>query len=105
LINAAKHAQAEAVRISICWLNDDIRITVEDNGTGFDTARLDRTLRDKPVGFGLFSIRERLTHIGGSLDIQSGSSKGTRITLSAPLECKKPEYGVQNHERPTDISR
>jgi PAS domain S-box-containing protein len=91
LINAAKHARAEAVRIRIYWLEDGIRITIEDNGTGFDTARLDGTLCDKPAGFGLLSIRERLTHIGGSLDIRSSSGKGTKITLSVPVEYQEPE--------------
>jgi PAS domain S-box-containing protein len=90
LINAAKHAQAEIVRIVIARVNDEIRITVEDDGIGFDAACLDRTAHDKPTGFGLFSIRERLTHIGGRLDIQSGSDQGTKITLSAPLEYIKP---------------
>lgn len=86
LINAAKHAQAKVVRINLCWSNDKIEITVEDDGTGFDPARLDRTQANHPRGFGLFSIRERLTHFGGSLDIQSGGGKGTRITLLVPLE-------------------
>ena len=86
LINAAKHARAEAVRINLYWSHDKITITVEDDGTGFDPARLNRTQSDHAAGFGLFSIRERLTHFGASLDIQSEINKGTRITLSVPLE-------------------
>jgi PAS domain S-box-containing protein len=96
LVNAAKHAQAEAVKISIHQVDDGVRITVEDDGVGFDTAWLNSTLPCKPAGFGLFSIRERLTHIGGRLDIQSGSGKGTKVTLLAPLEWKEP--GIRSTE-------
>jgi len=96
LINAAKHAQAEAVKISIRQVNDQVRITVEDDGIGFDATSFDGMPHNKPTGFGLFSIRERLTHIGGRLDIQSGSGQGTKITLSAPLEWK--EQGTRSTE-------
>jgi PAS domain S-box-containing protein len=96
LINAAKHAQAEAVKIVICRVRDDIRITVEDDGIGFDAARLDGTAHNKPAGFGLFSIRERLTHIGGRIDIQSSNDQGTKITLSVPLGCTRP--GIRSTE-------
>jgi len=95
LINAAKHAQASAVEISICVSDDELRITVADDGVGFDVARLDKTLNDKRKGFGLFSIRERLQHVGGRLYIQSGSGKGTRIILFAPLEHKNQESRSQ----------
>jgi len=90
LINAAKHAWAKAVKINLCWSNDKVEITVEDDGTGFNPDDLDRTQVGHPTGFGLFSIRERLIHFGGSLDIQSCKGKGTRITLSVPVEGKNP---------------
>jgi signal transduction histidine kinase len=90
LINAAKHAWAKAVKINLCWSNDKVEITVEDDGTGFNPDHLDITQVGHPTGFGLFSIRERLIHFGGSLDIQSCKGKGTRITLSVPLEGKNP---------------
>jgi PAS domain S-box-containing protein len=85
LINIAKHAQAKNVRIAFTRDNDNMKIVVKDDGKGFDTSRLE----GKPKGFGLFSIRERLTHIGGVFDIQSVSNKGTTVTLLAPLEIKK----------------
>jgi signal transduction histidine kinase len=37
-------------------------------------------------GFGLFSIRERLKHLGGSLELCSGAGRGTRISIIAPLK-------------------
>ncbi len=85
LVNIAKHAEATNVRIAFTRDNDNMKIVVEDDGKGFDIS----SLEGKPQGFGLFSIRERLTHIGGVLDIQSVSNKGTIVTLLAPLELKK----------------
>jgi signal transduction histidine kinase len=43
--------------------------------------------------YGLFSIRERLHHLGGSLGIESNPGEGTRVTVAAPLS-----YSVSSHE-------
>ena len=87
LMNAAKHSKAKLVKISSSRVNDAIRIIVEDDGTGFDTSRLEPK-KGTSKGFGLFSIRERLTHIGGQLEIHSGSGNGTRVTMLVPLKPK-----------------
>jgi signal transduction histidine kinase len=86
LINAAKHSRAKVVRINLCRVNNDIQITVEDDGVGFSMPDLEEASRNKTVGFGLLSIRERLMHIGGKIDIQSGNGIGTTIKLLAPLK-------------------
>ena len=65
---------------------------MEDDGIGFDISKLEPKA-DNSKGFGLFSIRERLTHIGGQFDIQSGNGNGTKITLLVPLKPKKKEKG------------
>ena len=85
LINIAKHARAKVVRVSLSRDDDNIKITVEDDGKGFDTSCLDGKIN----GFGLFSVRERLTHIGGVFDVQSDEEKGTRVVMLAPLELNK----------------
>ena len=86
LVNAAKHAQASHVHVTVDRIDNDIRIAVEDNGIGFDTSRLQDRSPHGTSGFGLFSIRERLTHMGGGVYIQSGHTKGTKVVLRAPLE-------------------
>lgn len=88
LVNAVKHAQAESVQIIIRRVDNDIEITIEDNGVGFDTSLRDGTRHTKPPGLGLFSIIERLKQMGGKLDIHSSCGKGTKIILLAPLEHK-----------------
>ncbi|MCF7973931.1 MAG: hypothetical protein K9N55_08955 [Phycisphaerae bacterium] len=86
LINVAKHAKAHTVHIQLAKVESNIQITVVDDGVGFDVACLDNRLPDTQAGFGLFSIKERLGYVGGTLDIQSGPGRGTRVTIAAPLD-------------------
>jgi len=64
LFNVVKHAQTQEVRISLARDRDNIKICVEDDGIGFDIAETDPYLY-RMGGFGLFSIKERLQHLGG----------------------------------------
>jgi PAS domain S-box-containing protein len=84
LINATKHANADSINVSLVREGNNICVKVEDDGDGFDESILrDRLFKAK--GFGLFSIRERLDHIGGQIKIDSAAGKGTRVVLIAPL--------------------
>jgi PAS domain S-box-containing protein len=85
LINIAKHAKAKTVCVVLSRAANDICVTVADDGLGFNVAAF-KSKSSKRRGWGLFSIQERLTHIGGSLDIELNRSKGTKITLTAPLK-------------------
>jgi PAS domain S-box-containing protein len=85
LINIAKHAKAKTVRVSLSRAADDICVTVADDGVGFN-ATLFKSRSSRRSGWGLFSVQERLTHIGGSLEIESNRGKGTKIILTAPLK-------------------
>jgi len=88
LVNVVKHAQAQHVRVSICTDKGNIRISVADDGAGFDPSVGDFGLSQKG-GFGLFSIRERLSYFGGSVEIKSEPGRGTRITLATPMSKPK----------------
>jgi len=88
LVNVVKHAQAQHVRVSICTDKGNIRISVADDGAGFDPSVGDFGLSQKG-GFGLFSIRERLSYFGGSVEIKSETGRGTRITLATPMSKPK----------------
>ncbi len=81
LFNILKHAKAKRGKVSIINKNNNVVVHVEDNGVGFDTQEIQPSLN----GFGLFSIRERLDHLGGCMVIESRSGFGTRVTLKAPL--------------------
>lgn len=81
LINVVKHARADAAEVELRCGGDAVEIVVADDGTGFDPCLLDAGPRE---GFGLFSMRERLAHLGGALDIESSQSGGTRIRIRVP---------------------
>lgn len=85
LINVVKHSGAMLVKVSLSRVNNHIQVVVEDDGKGFDLSCLQSGL-SMPKGFGLFSVRERLTHIGGKFNILSARGKGTKVTLLAPLQ-------------------
>jgi PAS domain S-box-containing protein len=84
MINAAKHAQAQHLQVAITREGKDLLIKVMDDGVGFDVAQIEAP-SVKTRGFGLFSIRERLQHIGGRLQVDSEPGRGTKITLTVPL--------------------
>jgi signal transduction histidine kinase len=81
--NAARHSGSPQVKIYARWGSDRFEIEVSDHGRGFDTTAFTNGLSDDCC-FGLFSIRERLSYIGGELIIESSPGKGTRVTISAP---------------------
>jgi PAS domain S-box-containing protein len=84
LINITKHAQAQHVKVSLARDGEELRISVEDNGVGFDTGNIGTQIL-KNGGFGLFSIRERLSHLNGHLEIASEPGQGTLVKLTMPL--------------------
>jgi PAS domain S-box-containing protein len=92
LINVVKHADARTATVSIHGDAAHIRITVEDDGTGFDAAKTDLP-PGKPSGFGLFSIRERLKYLGGQCGVDSAPGRGTRVLVTAPRRVPKKNMG------------
>ncbi len=82
LLNVVKHAQASTATVGLDVDGDSLRITVEDDGCGFDVSEL-ATPRGH-AGFGLFSIRERLRFVGGELGVESRLGGGTRCIMTVP---------------------
>ena len=85
LTNVVKHGQAHSVSVNMARVGQTLQIVVEDDGVGFAPASLNN-LPDNSGGFGLFSIRERMTDLGGSLQLVTAPGKGCKATLFAPLE-------------------
>jgi PAS domain S-box-containing protein len=85
LVNVAKHARAHQVELRTDRDGDRIRVVIEDNGIGLEPSEIFNRW-GKNQGFGLFSIRERLKHVDGSLEVKSRPGMGTRVTLTAPLK-------------------
>jgi len=92
LFNVVKHAGVDRARIGLVdSAVDEVQITIEDEGTGFDLERLDSA--DDPLHHtGLLRIRERLELIGGRVQIESSPGKGTQVTVQVPtLRAVAPE--------------
>jgi signal transduction histidine kinase len=85
LLNVAKHAKAKNVVVSVEKVAERIEIRVEDDGAGFNPSQLCRPSREKSC-LGLFSIRQRIEYLGGTMLTDSEPGRGTRITLLVPLE-------------------
>jgi signal transduction histidine kinase len=82
LMNVSKHADTDRASVSLSVAeNETLRITVEDQGKGFQAGAADRPSDQ----FGLFSIRERMQVMGGALEISSFPGQGTRAVLILPL--------------------
>jgi two-component system sensor histidine kinase DegS len=77
--NAARHSQASLVKVVVDMGEDRIRVSVDDNGKGFDTDSLQQS-----SSLGLKLIRERTEMLGGSFEIESAVGKGTRILFAVP---------------------
>jgi len=85
LFNAVKHAHVDHVTLALTLnADDELCIAVTDDGVGFDLARLEDRMRAGAVGWGLFSIRERVALLGGRFEIDSAPGRGTRFRLVAP---------------------
>jgi len=93
LINVVKHAQANKVKVSIRKVKDNIRVSVEDDGVGFNPVEV-ASMAAKRAEFGLFSIRERLEQLGGLIEIDSKPGRGSKITMTAPLKNEDQADGV-----------
>ncbi len=85
LLNTIKHSGQSQAAVTVAHTQDQkLQITVADAGKGFDASLLNAPGK-QPQTFGLFSIQQRLTHLGGSMEIVAAPGRGVVVTLSAPL--------------------
>jgi signal transduction histidine kinase len=75
LANAARHAGATEVLVTLAYSAASLRLVVRDDGRGFDPTRTSG-------GFGLATMRERVAAAGGTLSVTSGPGTGTTITAT-----------------------
>ncbi|MDQ3589842.1 MAG: GAF domain-containing sensor histidine kinase [Actinomycetota bacterium] len=80
LTNVARHAEAGRVGVRLVATPQEVRLSVEDDGRGFDASSVpgDR--------HGLVGMRERAQMLGGALEVRSIPREGTRVEVSVPLE-------------------
>jgi PAS domain S-box-containing protein len=84
LFNVVKHARTRSATVTVQRSDLNLLVTVSDRGIGFDPNELP-AVGEAGGGFGLFSIRERVELMGGTLAIDSSEGQGSRFLLSLPL--------------------
>lgn len=83
LFNVVKHAGVKKASVKVAQRDDRIVISIEDEGVGFDPSSL-RAEGGSSGGLGLFSISERISHLGGQMEINSAPGQGSRLNLIVP---------------------
>ena len=81
LHNALRHAHADEALVHIEYLESELRVSIRDNGSGFDPESAGRS-----VSLGLLSMRERAAAIGADIDIISRPGAGTIVVLRRAWE-------------------
>ncbi len=84
LTNVTKHAEATKVKVDLSIQEEEVALTVEDNGTGLDRNTLSPPTPQNHLG--LASIQERALLLGGTCSIDSSKGEGTRILVKIPIE-------------------
>ena len=81
ITNAAKHARAKTIAVSLEFEEKRFRLSVKDDGCGFDPAKPPPS----EGGFGLVGMQERAQELKAHLDIRSAPQSGAEIILDLPL--------------------
>ncbi len=99
LFNVVKHASVNRARVRLVDTSEEeVQITIQDEGSGFDPERLE-SAGDPLDHTGLLRIRERLSVLGGRVQIESTPGKGTEVTVYVPtLRTGAPEPSEPERE-------
>jgi signal transduction histidine kinase len=81
LRNAVRHAGPRRVRVTLARSGGVATLDVEDDGCGFDVRRAE----ERRPGMGLFSMRERVALVNGTLTVTSAEGRGTRVRAAVPV--------------------
>jgi PAS domain S-box-containing protein len=92
--NAVRHGQADRIKIRLASGVEQIRLRIQDDGVGFsETER-------NGAGMGVHIMNYRARIVGGTLDITSGSDKGTTVTFTLPHRSAPPDTQTESDARP-----
>jgi signal transduction histidine kinase len=84
LTNITRHAKASKINIIVSPSDAEVMLRIEDDGVGFDLKEIQKD--QKGQGWGLINIQERVSRIGGSLEILTQPGEGTQLVITLPRE-------------------
>ena len=86
LSNIIRHAQTKSALVRLSYGPSELRLSVSDDGIGFDTTASHPALSSMGTGFGLISIQERARLAGGYIEIHSTPHVGTQVEATIPYQ-------------------
>ncbi len=101
LQNASIHAQATATKVTLRYTPDAFRLSVCDDGVGFEPEQI---LGQREGCLGVLGMYERAQHLGGALTISSKPGQGTEVVLDLPT-AGRPESAPEQVEESGDGAR
>lgn len=84
LTNATRHSGASEVSVVLHSYNDELYLSVSDNGAGFDYVE-----HGAYTSFGLLGIRERVLALGGTVEFVTAPQQGTHVNVAVPVKGEK----------------
>jgi len=99
LSNSLRHARAKKIEVKLFTLREQVRLRIADDGVGFNPDD------EKMTSYGLLTMRERVTEVGGTLEIYSAAGKGTQIEVIVPLTEEADGEGGESRDDPGYVGR
>ncbi len=100
LMNVVRHARAKSVTLALRPVEGWVRLTVQDDGQGFE---VDSALRKGRHG--LRGIQERAELLGGTVEIQSTLGTGTCVTVAIPIDSAQPNHTSATRPRQVRVGK
>ncbi len=83
--NSLKYAESTTIAVTLVYEENQVSVSIEDDGKGFDVEHLDVSKRNDNSGFGLSMMKERVYLLSGEIKINSKENVGTKITVKVPI--------------------
>jgi signal transduction histidine kinase len=83
LTNVIKHSQADSASIKLRFGNEQVKVSIKDDGCGFDVNQVNTRGRQ---AWGLLGMRERASLLGGEFELKSEQGEGARIDVAIPYQ-------------------
>jgi signal transduction histidine kinase len=99
LRNVVKHSGVQAASVTVTRNSEELRVVVEDRGSGFEWQL--SLFEPRAHGFGLWSVADRVRDAAGEMTVDTGPGRGCRVTVVFPLGKKK--RAAQSIDRDGDL--